>query len=331
MFDTLLGPKSVHELNDVISKVNQYIKQKNFDKAVTLYLDIHRAFDTMPDEYKKKFEHRVDIVFKELTLYMRVNEAYILAKSGSMAAFHKELDQIHDLTFELEPEVKNQRDIAVLLEFAKKNYQFFLEVYTYKANANVFKKKVKRIETLLHKKQVHRALKEYADLLIVYNKVAPILSYGKRLEFYELMKRLFKELSIQRLLLLASEKPKWQRVRVELPHGAMIQSLRKLPEPEYASFDARYDALHEFVKKGELKSAFDVYAGITKERRRGHLPRIVKEVPGLTSPKLKKKRKRRTILDQEYREKFDTDYKQLHQLLKEGDFHTAKRMLKTLK
>ncbi len=326
----LFRPREVKDFKAVCAKVFSYIKKKEFDKAIALYMDVHQAFEALPEEYKKKFEKDVNLVFRELTLYMRINEAYVLAKTGSMAAFRRELDGIHDLTFELQPDA-GHRDVSVLLDFAKENYEFFLDVYNYKVNAGEFKKKAQHIRALINKKDLHRALKEYAQLLIIYNKVAYILSYGRRLEFYETLKLLFKQVAIQRLLVLASERPKTEKMHVELPIGESAHVLRTPPQPLYAEPDERYDELHALVKNGELKKAFSVYSRITKERVEKIGMKAERKVPEMPEKRKKMKHKRRTLLDQEYQEKLDTKYDKLHMLVKEGDFHTAKRLLKSLK
>ena len=114
------------------------VKDKKFNKAVIIYNKINNCYKELSEDKKTlKLKQDLAVLYKELSLYLRINEAYSLAQKGNFDLLNEEIQQIHDLTYEL----KSEREKSPLIEYGEKHYEFFLDVYTYKVDLNEFDKK----------------------------------------------------------------------------------------------------------------------------------------------------------------------------------------------
>ncbi len=312
--------KEVRAFKGLCAEAYEHLKKKEFKQAVALSINIHHIFDDLPDSAKKKFEKQVGLLFRELILLVRINEAYRIAKNGSMAAFHREMERIHNLTFDIGQEEEQKRDIEPLLAFAKQNYAFFLDVYTYKKDAGHFRKHAREVKILVEAKETHKALKKYAELLLVYNQIAYLLPYHDRLEFYEIIKKLLRELSMQRLLAFAQERVGYRRFHTDLPVERAHME-RPFLSQMYQEEDARFDEIHDLVERGELGKAFKVYERVTKEK----LEHMKKEKIQVSSLRWHKQ------IEGFHQPVFNADKDNIEKEIAKGDLSKAKKMLKALK
>lgn len=247
------GKSTYDELKFEIEKVWGFIRKRDFEKAVERYAYMDELYYHLPEKNQVRIKKEIDVVYKALVAYLRVNEAYMYAEQGNLEKLREELLNLHDLAFDLyAPDMDN--DVSILLDYMNKHYQFFLEVYTYKMNTKEFEKKFRQTKNAIQKGNVKVALKHYAELILAYNHLSRHLKDDKRVHLYNMVKTLYKELSIQRLMYLANEKP--EKVKFDIDMDEMkIKVKERKPLPDTVQFDDRFKKLRSMIEKEEHKEA----------------------------------------------------------------------------
>lgn len=246
MLNLIFGKKTEKntEFKDLLAKAYFHIQNREFDKAVELYNDIHTKYQSLLEQEKLlKLQSDVNLLFKELTLYMDINDAYVTAGSGDMTLLSKELERIHDLAYE----IPNTEQTAAILEYASEKYKLFLQIYTKKMDTRHFENLAKKIERLIHEKKIKEALFQYSHLLVIYRRLLASISPEKKVELYVRLRRLYKAIAIPHLL---THKTK-----------SVVKSNKKQIKKEKIKqdFDSVYYKIQESLKKGDVKTASELY------------------------------------------------------------------------
>ncbi len=232
------------------------IKEKKFNKAILIYNKINNHYKELAEDKKSsKVKNDLTILYKELSLYLRINEAYALAQKGNFDSLNSEIKSIHDLTYEL----KIERDKSPLIEYGEKHYEFFLDIFTYNLSLNEFENKHKEVVNLLEENEIDKAMKEFSQLIIVYNKLYVKLDHENKLELYSKLKEAYRNISIKKLFALAKDKPKIVagNVREELRVVNKVKKIENREVPQNTFKD-----LHEMIKKGDYSKALEFYENL---------------------------------------------------------------------
>ncbi len=250
MLNLIFGKKTEKntEFKDLLAKAYFHIQNREFDKAVALYNEIHTKYGTLPESEKSmKLQGDVTLLFKELTLYMDINEAYVTAGSGDMTLLSKELERIHDLAYE----IPNTEQTATILEYASEKYKLFLQIYTQRMDTRHFENLSKKIEKLIHDKKIKEALFQYSHLLVIYRRLLRSINSEKKVELYLRLRKLYKEIAIPHLLTHKTKiitKPiKSKKIKI------------KKEKQQKQDFDSIYFKIQEALKKGDVKTASELY------------------------------------------------------------------------
>ncbi len=252
--------KKIGELNSLLKEAYFNIKEKKFEDAIRLYNRIHDAFSTLDVKEKtEKLKKDLEVLYKELNLYLSINQAYILAQKGNLQGLKHEISEIHDIVYDLKSE--NEESIKPLLDYTKKHYQFFLEVYSYNFNIRDFNDKCEQIYFYLDENQLSEATKNFSELVVVYKKLLDKLDHEKKLELYNKLKELYKHVSIKKAFELSNKKPKIipSKPIFEYPLNNSVKNIQKSNIQNNNKFDNDYERLHELIKKGDYSKVISYY------------------------------------------------------------------------
>lgn len=261
MLNFIFGKKSQNlEFTGLLSKAYLYLQNKEFDKAVALYNELYEKHNTLPEEQKTvKLEKDIHLLFSELRLYLKINEAYIAASEGDMRLLHEELDRIHDIAYE----IPLSEVTSPMLDYASAQYKIFLNIYTKKAQLSEFESLYNKIEKLLEKKNFREAVFNYSHLAVLYQKLSPDIASEKKVELYFNLRALFKKLAIHSLMHKKSQKPLLSKSPLKNSSKSKSKtSTKPLPKTilsKSATFEEKYEKIHELLRKGELKEASKLY------------------------------------------------------------------------
>ncbi len=195
-----------------------FLEKQDFDGAIKVYPKVHNGYTNLSPTHKEEVRESVEKFYRELAIYVRVNEAYLLAKQGDLSGLRRELLAIHNNAFDLSTEEPTQ-DVLATIAYAEEKYKFFLTVYNYRVKTEAFKQKFKEVKSLLEKRELDQAVKSYAELILIGHKLMKYLKQDERTNVYYQAKELIKPLSIQALFQRSTHKPtakeKQQKNKIE--------------------------------------------------------------------------------------------------------------------
>jgi len=250
--------KKSEEFIELLKRAYDYIKLKKFSEAVALYHKIDEKYKLFPEIDKtEKIKQDIKRLHKELTLYLRVNEAYIFSQEGNLDRLKQELDTINSSLYDLDP----SEDAKELREYAENHYKFFLDIYTYKTSQSQFDTKYTQLIKLIEENNIEEAKKSFSQLLIIYNQLINYLSEEEKEKLYSNLKEAFKEISIKSMVNKIKTKPteiKPLKVKLKKYKGFEHPKLKGFSY----EFSNEYNELHELLKKGEITKAEDKYSNL---------------------------------------------------------------------
>jgi hypothetical protein len=248
--------KKEKEFLALLRKSYNSIKKKDFSEAVALYNKIDSKYKALPLKCKtEKIKQDIQILRSELTLYLRINEAYIHSEEGNMDRLKQELDSIHNSLYDLDA----TEDTQPLIDYVSNHYKFFLDVYSYKSSQEEFTKRYKRIEKLTENNKVSEARKEFSQLIILSKKLSEYIDEDEQAAQYAKLKGLFREISMKTLITKATRKVHPIKPRKEVL--TKVETPPREPEPKSSvshEFKDEYKELHKLLKKGDLAAAEDL-------------------------------------------------------------------------
>lgn len=249
--------KQFSKIKKLIKKTHSKIKEKDFHNALHSYTEAIKIYKYLPESRKtEKVEKEIETLHKELTIYLRLNEAYIMAEQGNLEHLKQELQEVHNLVFELESGEITE-DIESLLEYASKNYKHYLNVYSKKLSKRDFEKTYNSVLNNIQKREMSKAKKEYTHILMIYKKLHDSLDETEKLRYYKRIKRLFQELYIVSMLQKATKKPRYIHIEpVEIEHKEIKP--HKQVKKQYHEFTNDYKKLRTLLKKGDIITAEDI-------------------------------------------------------------------------
>ncbi len=299
-----------------ISHIRHLVAKKNFEKAIKFYRVLEQEFKNLDQESKKLFSRSVDLVSKELELYLRINEAYFFAEGKDLERLKEESEKIKSLAFELSSR-RESADVDTLLSYTDRHYKFFLDVYNYRIAIKDFNKMFLGTKKAFEEKDFDVGLKSYAELLIAYNALVEVVDSEQRSQLYKKVKSLFDDVSMQRLIHFATEKP--QKIHLEVSFPKLQPVVRELKLARSLHFDPRFEKMHEFLDEERLSDAIDVYEELTKEKKE-----VNEDFKVSKFRKVKVQPIFRNIEVPEYGV-LEGDFRQLRKLIKEEKVSQAKK------
>jgi len=250
----------VNEFEGLLKLAYSHIRDKEFESAVELYHTLEKKFKSLP-KYKKtrKLHQDILVLYKEISLYLRINEAYLLAQQGETDKLKNELDHITNLS----KEVEELPGVNGLLEYSGKHYNFCLDVYTYKTTAKNFNHLLTEAKGALDNNDVNNAMKCYSQLLIVYNNLIKFEDHDKRIEIYYETKDLFRDLEMHTLIKKAYNRKKAEAKGYEIKPPKLLKkdkgfNPRKLPQ-EYKDSQDDFARIRDTLNGGNYSKAQDMY------------------------------------------------------------------------
>lgn len=231
--------KKEQNFRNLLTKIYKNIKDKKFRDAVAMYYQIDKEYKTLSENKKtEKLKKDMSTLYKELGLYLRINEAYVFAQEGDVGKLRKELEAIHDSVYDLDT-----NDITKpLFDYVTQHYSFCLDIYTYKASKQEFEEGLKKTQKLIERGRVSLALKNYSQLLVLYNKMSEYLEEDEKIKSFYKIKELFKHISVYNLIKNPKKKSKTKEKQKE------IKEVFKQETPKIEKnikFKDDYEELHD--------------------------------------------------------------------------------------
>ncbi len=234
--------KQVKEFRELLDKATNYIKNKRFDDAIKLYMEIHDSFDKLPLIRKDELRKEVSLLYNELIVYMDVNDAYLMAQEGNVKVLKEKLEHIYELSLDL----WNVKDANELLKYVGEKYKYGLNIYTYKVSKEEFNKKYSEAKDLIHERKFDKAIKVYAQLLVYYNN---LLKYEKdeeiKLDLYNKMKELYLNLSYKQTINDAYNK------EVKLNKNGF---LKKIETVKFKAYKDEFSDIRKKIEEGDIEA-----------------------------------------------------------------------------
>ena len=228
----------------LLIKAYHAIKNKQFDKAVITYKELKEKYDKLnQNRQTPKLKKDILVLFGELTLYMKINEAYIMAKQGDLVALKLALDQINELHVTNDEAVP---DVKLLLNYSKN--KFCLDVYTYKFTLKEFESLYDKIKELSNQRKINEAIRDFAHLLLAYNTIIRNETYENRMIMHKKIMELLTDIEVKgKLFNIYQNKviPELKEIPVKL------KAADKKLETHKVDKNIMYKKINEEVKKGE--------------------------------------------------------------------------------
>ena len=201
--------KEVDEFSSLLNQGISYIERGDFDKAILLYSKIRSSFERLPKVRKtEELTKEVNLFYEELSLYLELNEANILANEGKLEKLKEILDHIYDLEVELN-EVKSASSLLKTAELLRKDY---VEFYRVKGANKKFNETYNLIEDLIKKRKWNSVFREYAHLLFLYNQIIKV-DESKKEELYDKLNNLLRNINVYKKMNDSYNKPKFEKHR----------------------------------------------------------------------------------------------------------------------
>ena len=224
-------------------KVYSAIKDKNFNQAVQIYNEIFSKYSLLNEKQRPlKLSNDLTLLFNEITLYLRLNNAYLNAINNNLKFEREELEKLHDLAHEVHKNIIT----PIQLEPVEKDYKFCLQIYTKNPRISDFELLTSEIEKSIINKNFNETILNYTQANLLLAKIMPFLFPEKKTELYFKIRKIFKNIILHNLTI--PQKSKISR-----------KSAKKDNAYEFTSFEATYQKIQDALKKGDMKTATKLY------------------------------------------------------------------------
>ena len=233
--------------NDLV-KAYSYLKEKNIKKAISFYNKLNLEF-SKSNEQPKKLKNDIMLLYSEINLYLRINELYLKVKEGNFEVLNLEMQRIHDFTHELRTEnykmpLIENKDIDLLVDIYKN------------AKTEDFNKKHAKIINLIDS-NINKAIYEFSNLIIIYNKLFKSLEREERLKIYSQLKTTYRNISINKFLSISGKFPK-QIYGKKIEKSNAYEIIKRKKEENKVIFKDVYD----MVRKQDYSKAIEFYENL---------------------------------------------------------------------
>lgn len=242
MLNLILGNNNhiFEEFLTLFNKAYSQLKNKNISEAVGIYNQIYEKFSNLkPKQKTKKLANDIKLLYKEIILYSKLNQAYVHSFDGNLKPLKEELEILHDLAYGTSLEENDFKAI----EIEQSNNKFNLEVYTKRLYLKDLETQISKTETLATEKKFNEVLLEYTKAVIIFRKILNNLPQETKTAIYFKIRKLFKNLVIHNI---TKEKPKSKKSK-------------KAPAESIFGFEDTYQKIQECLKKGDIKTASKLY------------------------------------------------------------------------
>lgn len=232
------------------------VKNKDFSKAIDFYNEIFQIYSNLKEKQKtKKLTNDIKILYTEITLYLKLNEAYISAISGNLKLLKEELERLRDISCGVHKtksqpiEIKQIQNTNTKIQSTDK---FYLKIYTRKITLADFEFKIGEInnyfsentQNIKNSDSYNRLILTYIKANIMLLKILPYLPNEKKIKLYSKLRKAFKNLVLH------------------IPINNKSKTSNKKTNNEnlkYLSFEDTFQKIQECLKKGDMKTATKLY------------------------------------------------------------------------
>jgi len=252
--------KEVDEFSSLLNQGIFYIEKGNFDKAILLYSKIRSSFERLPKMRKtEELTKKVNVFYEELSLYLELNEANILANEGKLEKLKEMLDHIYDLEIELN-EVRSASPLLKTAELMRKDY---LNFYKVKGASKKFNETYNLIGELIKKRKWNSVFREYAHILFLYNQIIRVDESKKEI-LYGKLNNLLRDINVYKSMHDSYNKVK---ERKKEPVKIVAKEDKKLNEREGKKLNVKqkmvdekkvFKDLRKAIEEGDIEEAVEL-------------------------------------------------------------------------
>lgn len=258
--------KEVDEFSSILNQGISYIEKGDFDKAILLYSKIRSSFERLPKMRKtEELVKKVNLFYEELSLYLELNEANILANEGKLEKLKQILDHIYDLEIELN-EVKSASSLLKTAELMRKDY---INFYKVKGASKKFNETYDLVEELIKKRKWNSVFREYAHLLFLYNQII-VIDESKKENLYDKLNNLLRNIKVYKSMHDSYNKPtknhkeeiKKESVKVAVKEAKKLELKEKTKDPSVnrKKIDQKkvFKDLRKAIEEGDIEEAVEL-------------------------------------------------------------------------
>ncbi len=180
--------EEVKKVKKLLKLANSLVKKNNFENALSLYSQVMN-YKEIDDGLKKDLSKLQD----NLILYLKMNEAYVLAKDSNFKKLKEVLDSINELKEKIKienPEMNN------MVNYITNHHNFVTNFYNIHLNREKFDTTLKILYNLLKKKDTDKAVQYYQELLDCYKFLSLHENYEQKLKLYNQVKNAYTDLHL---------------------------------------------------------------------------------------------------------------------------------------
>lgn len=247
------------KLKSMFKTVYSFIKDSKFDKAIKVYKDIDSLYRSIPKKDRSdSIRKDLRVLYKELKLYLKINDAYALARGGNLQSLKSVMEEMKNIAYELSAEKDENYSADTLINYYNKHNKFFLNIYSYKSSTKQFVSVYEKVKNSLNEGNINLAILNLSQLIIIYNKIALFLGTDEKLQFYSKLKEVYRDVSINRTFALSRSLPR-------KVHGKEIKS-HFIPKTKYHKSSGEkiekpqsFKELHKEIKNEDYSRLVDFY------------------------------------------------------------------------
>ncbi|MEW6063260.1 MAG: hypothetical protein AB1571_02740 [Nanoarchaeota archaeon] len=246
----LFEKKRKKEFVGLLKSAYCFIDQGKFDEATAIYHKISIKFELLPRaERTNKLRRDIERLSLELVLYMKINEASMLAKSKKLKQLEQKLNEIRIMLNEVA--IKSPDSIK-LIRYADKYYRFYSDIYKKRCYETNFYAKLRKINNLIKRDKISAAIKEYHNLLQYYK---VLLMYKDVTELRPILDSLLDTLEIKKLEKQARENIKPIKIKIpEIKEDVYIPK-RRIKITKTTNFSPIFKDLYNLIKNNKYQEA----------------------------------------------------------------------------
>lgn len=238
--------RKLQELKYNLNEIYTSISNRKFRHAVALFLRIESEYNESNNLIPLNIKKNIQMLKEELCLYLRINEAYVIAELGDLQGLRNELDYIYSNLYCSEFDLQ----FRPLTDYIKGNYKFCLEYYTYKITKRHFIDKHQSVKAFIQNMKLNKAMKEFSHLIILYNKLQTYLDDYEKDIYYSKLKSLFRDISTAKIVDLHSV--------LKLNVQTKVPNIVKKKKCEKLNFDNKFKSIRDMLDNGKIKDASDL-------------------------------------------------------------------------
>jgi hypothetical protein len=248
--------KRFKEFKKLLDQSYDYLKERNFDAALSLYHYLDSKYNQLAEKDKTPYiKNSIDYLRKELILYLKITE---LTKDFEKIPEHELKKKLEHVYFLINEILINHPESKPLIEYA-------IEIYHKMSNLckkYIYERKFKRLLeeiNILKDTNLDEAYNKYNHLIECYKELTKA---GYDYELLSVLRELLREMRLKELERLAYAKIKKTALNLKFNKIQVPVEYRTIKPIETQEFNKSFTEIHHLLRKNELKKATELYQNL---------------------------------------------------------------------